>query len=315
MLFGFERFAGEDFPDFEIGQCLFLVGEFGVGVVGTFDIRSQVAGEVDGLAADLEDAAFAFDGDDDSSSARIGHLAGDGTLPDQVKQAEFVVIEGGFHRFRQAEGMPCGADRFVSFLGVFHLGLVGARLGRQIVGTVVGINQLACVFHSDFGQVGRVGTHVGDVTVFVQALGDLHCPASGETKLTVTFLLQRAGGKRRIWFGRVRLFFDFRDREFASLNAGGQIARGLLVEVHQLIWVLQLAVGRIKVFAAGNFLAFDRHQRRFKLLAARLGEHANQIPPAAGDKRHAFALTLNDQAYGNTLHPAGGEAWTDFAPQ
>ena len=60
------------------------------GVVAAFDVGPQVAGEVDRLAAHLEDAAFAFDRDRDPPAAGVGHLAGDRPLPDHVEQLEFV---------------------------------------------------------------------------------------------------------------------------------------------------------------------------------------------------------------------------------
>ena len=44
---------------------------------------------------------------------------------------------------------------------------------------------------------GRVGAHVGDVTVLVEALRDLHGAPRAEAQLAVGLLLQRRGGERR----------------------------------------------------------------------------------------------------------------------
>src|SRR5699024_9949403 len=54
----------------------------------------------------------------------VGHLGGDGALPDQLVEAELIAREGPGHLGRGAEAVPGGTDRLVRLLGVPPLGLV-----------------------------------------------------------------------------------------------------------------------------------------------------------------------------------------------
>src|SRR3954468_19139724 len=87
-------------------------------------------------------------------------------------------------------------NRFVRLLRVFDLRLVNARLSRQEILAVFLGDESPSVFDRHLRKVRRIGTHVGNMSVFVQALRDLHRPAGREAKLTVGLLLQRARRKR-----------------------------------------------------------------------------------------------------------------------
>ena len=99
----------------------------------------------------------------------------------------------------------------MGLLGVLDLGLVdrAAAAGRYS-GPYCEATSSPGGLDRHRGQVGRVGSHVGDVPVLVQALGHLHRVPGGEAVLAVGLLLQRAGGKRRIGPGRVGLVFHGR---------------------------------------------------------------------------------------------------------
>ncbi len=58
---------------------------------------------------------------------RIGHLAGDGALPDEVVEAELIAVELFGHLRRGAEGVTGRADRLVGLLCRFLLARVLAR--------------------------------------------------------------------------------------------------------------------------------------------------------------------------------------------
>ena len=125
------------------------------------------------------------------------------------------------NRLGQFERMARRADRFVGFLGVLDLRLDrrAARSGRILARHTRDATRSPGGVDRHLGQVGRVGTHVGDVAVFVQALGDLHRPPGGEAELAVGFLLQRAGGERRRRARGVRLVFDLRDAKLAVAHS------------------------------------------------------------------------------------------------
>ena len=121
--------ARRDFAHFQIRQRSFLVSKFHRGIVRAFDVRPQVAGEIDRFAAHLEYATFAFDRNDNPSTACVGHLAGDGAFPNQIEEPELIIIQHATHRFGQFERMARRADRFVSFLGILDFGFVNPRFG------------------------------------------------------------------------------------------------------------------------------------------------------------------------------------------
>jgi hypothetical protein len=175
-----------------------LIGELGLGHVAAFDVGAEITGEVDRLAANLEYAAFAFDRNRDPSAAGVGHLAGDRALPNHVEQFELVGIELVAQDAGQFEGMTGRANAFVRLLRVFDFRLVDALLGRQIIAAIFLGYQSPRILDGDLRQVGRIGTHVRDVAILVQALGHLHGPPGSETQFAIRFLLQRAGGERWI---------------------------------------------------------------------------------------------------------------------
>ena len=111
--------------------------------------------------------------DADAGAGELGivHLTGHKAAPDQVVQTLGIGLHAG-----QIVGFQAyirGADGFVRFLSAFFAA-VQARLRRQVSFTQVFINVLAHRIQRILAQVGGVGTHVGDVTGFVQALRQGH---------------------------------------------------------------------------------------------------------------------------------------------
>ena len=87
----------------------------------------------------------------------------------------------------------------MGFLGIFGLARIAPRLVTEILLAIEfgypaagGVDRLVT-------QVDRVGTHVGDVAVFIERLGDTHRLLGTHAQLTVGFLLQRTCRKR--WIG------------------------------------------------------------------------------------------------------------------
>ena len=97
--------------------------------------------------------------------------------------------------------MSRGANRLVRFLRIFDFGLIESLGVGQKLAAVLRVHQLTGRFDGNLGQVGRIGSHVGDVPVLVERLSRLHRAAGGEAELAVGLLLQRAGRERRtkVW--------------------------------------------------------------------------------------------------------------------
>ena len=161
-------------------------------------------------------------------AAGVGHLAGHGPLPDQVVEPELVGAEHVAQGLGQGEGMARRPDRLVGLLGILDRRLIGPRPIGQIFLAVLAGDDLPRRLHGHGGQVRRVGAHVGDVPVLVQALGHLHGPPRGEAVLAVGFLLQGAGGERRIGprgVGFVLQLGDAGRAAAAVAEPGSQLAR------------------------------------------------------------------------------------------
>ena len=84
------------------------------------------------------------------------------------------------------------------FLGIFCLGLVGARLGWQCLVAVAFGYKRTQFFQRILCKIDRVGTHVGDqadciaanVHAFIQLLCHAHGAAGGEAEFARGLLLQ-----------------------------------------------------------------------------------------------------------------------------
>ena len=109
-------------------------------------------------------------------------------------------------------------------------------------------------------QRRRVGTHVGDVAVLVQALGDPHRRLRRHPQLAAGFLLQRRrdeGRGRRAAVGLL-LHRAHRERD-ASQCARTSELRGRLVENDNAVWLLQLGTV-VEVAASRDAATVDTDQ-------------------------------------------------------
>ena len=156
-------------------------------------------------------ARGAGDAHRDGLAARVRHLRGDRPLPDQVVDVELVRRQLAAHLVGRAELVAGGADRLVRLLRVLHLARVLARLGRDGLRAVQLARLVAGGGERRLGQRRRVGAHVGDVAVLVEALRDAHRLLRAEPKLAARLLLQRRRHERRRGAARVRLLLDRAD--------------------------------------------------------------------------------------------------------
>ena len=146
-----------------------------------------------------------FEGDGDRFTLSIHHLAGHGALPNQLVELEFIRAQrrrkGGWGR----EHFTRRANSFVGFLGVFGLSFIEPGFTGHSACAIEGGGCLPGSAHG-LGREGyRVGAHIRNVTVFIQALGDAHGLLRGKPQLTTGFLLQGGGRERGRWPAGVRL--------------------------------------------------------------------------------------------------------------
>ena len=126
------------------------------------------------------------------------HLAGDKTIPDELIKP---ILIGGqcFLDGRRVELGTGRTDGFVRVLCV-RLGFVYTRLGGTVILTVFFLDIGACGLSGFIGNPQRVGTHIGDQTLytaeftaeidsFVQLLCNLHRPLRLEIEFPGRFLL------------------------------------------------------------------------------------------------------------------------------
>ncbi len=166
-------------------------------------------------------------------AAGVGHLGGDGALPDQLVERELVTAQLA-RRPVPACGTRSPAGRIASCASWAFLTLPRRRRGRS--GTYSGAVQLArlAAGRGDglVRQRRRVGPHVGDVAVLVQPLRDAHRLPGGEPQLAARLLLQGRRRERRGGPAGVRLLLDARGRANAARSKRlGERGRGRLVEM------------------------------------------------------------------------------------
>ena len=144
-------------------------------VVHRLTIHLDETVEFDHLALGNELFRCAANADIDSGLLHlgIGHLAGDGTFPNQFVQ--FLLLS----RSLDGRVLHIGrADGLVSLLGTFRTGMILAYLAVWLA--IEFLDFLLAGIDAQAGEVDRVGTHVGDLSVLVQVLGNHHRLANRE---------------------------------------------------------------------------------------------------------------------------------------
>lgn len=306
----------------DLREAPLTVVELGVRVVGTLHVGLHEAVEGDRLAGRGElgvpaVGSAAADPDGDAVTDRVLHLRGDGPLPDQLVELELVA--GQTRLGRSAETITRRANRLVRLLRVLDLPGVHTRLVRQIVGAVQLRDLRPGRRDGGVGQRRGVRTHIGDETVLVQLLRDLHGGLGPEAQLAGGLLLQRRRTEGCVRRAAVRLRLDGPDRERRIGQRGGERPGVRLVEVEHL-GGLELPV-RAEVAALGHTLPVDGVQPGREdggvggVPGAAGGESAGQVPVLGGAEGDALALTLDDETGGDGLHTAGGQPRHDLLPQ
>ena len=153
-----------------------------------------------GEAVEAENAApdaqleLAAGGDDGGRKIlRRRHLRCHEATPDEVVEADGIGFDTG-KRIRRAAHIG-RADGFVGFLRRLLAGVGAGRL-RQVAFAVLRADVVAYRTDGFAGNVGGVGAHVGDVSGFVEPLGQRHRAADAEAEPGGGSLLQCRGDER-----------------------------------------------------------------------------------------------------------------------
>ena len=176
------------------------------------------------------------------------------------------------------------------------LGTIEIRIARQIGGAIL----LADIFPHRldrlFAEVGGVGTHVGDVTRFIETLGHHHGLLDPEAQTGRSGLLQggRDEGSGRLGAGRLVFPVDHLVVDpFQGRHGGEGLGLGHRLEV--------------------GTIAADHLHAQLTLLG---GEQVGvEIPELHRHERLDLALLIDDEAHRDGLHPTGGEAAGQLLPQ
>ena len=245
---------------------------------------------------------------------RVLHLGRQCPLPDQLVEAEGVLVQARAHLVRRPEVRARGPNGLVRLLGVGPPG-VGARLLRRILGPKKfddlqprGSDRLA-------RKRGRIGAHVCDVAVLVQALGHPHRPLRGEPELPGRLLLQSRGDEGRVGPAGERLFLDLGDHGPGRRQLMPQPS-GLGLQ-QQVGGGLQLAGIPVEVPSARqNSAAQSRHARgeapRLAVLGLKLHLHG---PVVGGYERHPLPLPLDHDPGRHRLDAARRQPRLNLLPQ
>ncbi len=300
----------------ELGEALLDV--VGLALLDRLDVGEQEAGVGDGLAGGAEVGVLPRGGGGAGAhrgrvAGGVDHLAGERAPPDQVVEPVLFGGELAFELVGGLEAVPGRADGLVGLLGVLDLAGVAPGLGGHVLGAVELGGLGAGGVDGGVRQVRRVGPHIGDVTVFIEPLGDAHHLRARQAQLPSGLLLERRGDERRVGTAAVRLLVDLQHGEVAAAQALGQAARAGLVEVDDI--ALRLAGGRVEVLAAGDPVAVDGDERGLEDLVVVGGETGGDVPVVGGAEGHAGPFALDDDPGGDGLDAPGRQARHDLLPQ
>ena len=152
--------------------------------------------------------------------AGVGHLRGDGALPDQAVQPQLVAIEHAARpapasAARESDGRPRAPPGRSATWSCSGAARRARRPDRTSALTSSAISRSAVS-----AMFTRVGPHIGDepdralareVDALVEPLGERHGLARAEPELARGLLLQRRGGERRRRRALALLALDVRD--------------------------------------------------------------------------------------------------------
>ena len=296
------------------------------GCAAAFTGRLHKAGEFDDSAGSLEHGFPIRFGRCRQSHGRRGtgcvcHLAGKRALPDQRIQLELVGRHFACDFRRVAEFRTRRPNAFVSFLRTRGFCGILFRRIRQIVFAEMLDDRFTSGCDRFLRQRHRIGTHVGDIAVFIQSLRRAHGLTRAHAETIAGSLLQCGRSKRWNRTATVRLRFHRRDGKRCKSQRLRNRGSLRLIQLHDLV----LRAGRSQLAISTEILGTrqttptKRHHTRIKRNIIAIGirrfQRCGDIPIRSTHERHTFALALHDQTRGDGLHTTRGKTRPNLAPQ
>ena len=164
-----------------------MVVESRFGIIDPFDIRAEEAGELDVPTCRSELGIDSGDRRSDESQSRVGHLRGHRPHPDHGIEPS--TLSGQSEFIRRLHLLASGTNRLVGLLSTFCFRRELTRCRAEIIGSVLFADATSRCLDRLSGKVDAIGSHVGDVAVFVQPLSDLHRLLRREAEFAVRLLL------------------------------------------------------------------------------------------------------------------------------
>ena len=190
---------------------------------------------------------------------------------------KLILIQLVSNASRQLERMTRWPNRFVSLLRILDLGGVTAASGCRELRPYYLLTKSRAASTATLAKCGRIGTHISDVAVFVQALRRVHRSAGGKAELAIGFLLQRAGREGRLRAFREWLDFDVGTRKSADRSCSSQLF-GVRLDPAKLGISLILPVAESKSLPLGMRSPSTAIRVAFKLSCPRLWRRSPSNP-------------------------------------
>jgi hypothetical protein len=213
-----------------------------------------------------------------------------------------------------AESSAGGADRLVRLLRALRFRFIEPRFFRQVLGAVEVLDLAAGGAERLARQGQRVGAHICDVTVLIQALCNPHGAAGVKSQLAARLLLQGRGHEGRVGAVGEGLLCDVGDLEGSVLQLGRQSVGLAAVENQRLR--LELAGLLVEVLADRDLAAIELGQTGGEAACVLLTLQCRlDAAECRLDETHPRFLAGDDQSRGDRLHAPGRQLGSKLLPQ
>src|SRR2546426_1088222 len=275
-----------------------------LGLVARLEVHAEESVEKDAASVRTQEIRTRLDVEARVLEARRRHLGCDRPLPDDRVQLELVRLEEALHAIRRARKIR-RPYRLMRFLRTLRPRLVVARLLDRVRRAEFLRDDVTGLMKRAFGDVKRVGTHVGDETdrraiadrdAFVELLGEHHRFLYRVAELARRLLLQRRGRERRRGIAAALALLNALDGVGGLGERGSDPVGGLAVVNFELVTLLL------------DDLGGERLPRVVR-------ERGLEGPVLLRLERLDLALAVDDEAERDRLDAAGGEAVPDLLPE